>query len=743
MDKASQLSFSTAKQIEKSFKVISGAILAATTAAVGFGLAMMESAIKSGAELEKMSKITGASVEGLQVLKKAAAGVGVEFEGVEKGMTKLAKAMVASNPADQADTFTRLGLSVRDASGQFKASDTMMLEVAGRLSQMSDGTERAALAQKLMGKAGAENIPVLLRLASSYQSIKDQMIAQGTMFSASDTKAAEDFERQLKQLSATGSKVGIILAKEFLPILTAVADAMLENQKNSGLVQDIAVTLATTFKVLGSVALGVIETFTEWGINIKGLGATFYSLLPAIEAVGMAMTGDFAGAAAMVPEARAGIENIGDIWEDVDRQILASATKTNLAMNKLWGTGDYGVHLELTTKGGNPEDVNKKNKEKAIESMIAKLREQVETFGQSAAAIELYKAKTDGANASQLALISTLSKQLAIMKESQGNAALIASVQKQTNDLGKDAMQLEMEKLKNEEAWHPLQMERLRTALLENQAKKDAIAAEAELKTVTDALNAAQLTTLSQATLGTAAYDAWTAKMVAADQALNQQAAAVRAGLITPMEELTARIESLGVLLDANKISWETYWAAIGQAQHKYEQEMDKLNPQSKEFIQNMNLLAKSVADGFTNAIVNGKGFSGVLQGLVKDLAKLAIQAKITQPLLAWLKGGGGSGLIAGIGHIFGFAEGGDYAAGVPRIVGENGPELDIPSHSGTIVPNGGVLRGGGGNTIYLDARGTDAATVYMNVARAIAQSSQSTALGSIMATAEIQLRRA
>jgi|GEM_PF-3113696 hypothetical protein len=71
------------------------------------------------------------------------------------------------------------------------------------------------------------------------------------------------------------------------------------------------------------------------------------------------------------------------------------------------------------------------------------------------------------------------------------------------------------------------------------------------------------------------------------------------------------------------------------------------------------------------------------------------------------------------------FAAGGQYAANMPRIVGEDGPELDIPDHSGTIVPKSGwgqfatpallpasTGRGGGGATstivhthIYLDGR--------------------------------------
>lgn len=51
-------------------------------------------------------------------------------------------------------------------------------------------------------------------------------------------------------------------------------------------------------------------------------------------------------------------------------------------------------------------------------------------------------------------------------------------------------------------------------------------------------------------------------------------------------------------------------------------------------------------------------------------------------------------------GKIVPLADGGHYSAGVPRIVGEKGPEIDVPSSSGTIIPNHAISSGGGGSTV-------------------------------------------
>lgn len=59
-------------------------------------------------------------------------------------------------------------------------------------------------------------------------------------------------------------------------------------------------------------------------------------------------------------------------------------------------------------------------------------------------------------------------------------------------------------------------------------------------------------------------------------------------------------------------------------------------------------------------------------------------------------------GALSSIGRIFGFAGGGSVSGGVPIIVGERGPELFVPSGSGSIISNN-RLRGGGGITINVN----------------------------------------
>jgi hypothetical protein len=116
----------------------------------------------------------------------------------------------------------------------------------------------------------------------------------------------------------------------------------------------------------------------------------------------------------------------------------------------------------------------------------------------------------------------------------------------------------------------------------------------------------------------------------------------------------------------------------------------------------------KSIADTMKDAFTSG--FMSIIDGTksakdaFRDMAR-SIIAKLYEVLVVQrLVGsfdaatGTGTGLVGMIMGAFGGfrANGGPVSGGTPYIVGERGPELFVPSRSGTIVPNGA----GGGVTV-------------------------------------------
>jgi len=116
--------------------------------------------------------------------------------------------------------------------------------------------------------------------------------------------------------------------------------------------------------------------------------------------------------------------------------------------------------------------------------------------------------------------------------------------------------------------------------------------------------------------------------------------------------------------------------------------EEEKINALMKEQNRLFDDAGQILATGFEDAILSGQKLSEVLRAIGQDLVRLVFSNMITQPL------------AKGIGTFLSGmrAEGGPVNAGGAYVVGEKGPELFVPSSSGSIVPNGAMGSSGGGS---------------------------------------------
>jgi lambda family phage tail tape measure protein len=131
-------------------------------------------------------------------------------------------------------------------------------------------------------------------------------------------------------------------------------------------------------------------------------------------------------------------------------------------------------------------------------------------------------------------------------------------------------------------------------------------------------------------------------------------------------------------------------------------------------FIGNMN----SALDKFVDT---GKfSFSDFANSIIRDMIKIQLRAQAMQ--LFNMAGnsifggalGGVFGSSSGVGQAYGggtpgavsltgHANGGTVAGGSPYMIGERGPELFVPSASGTVIPTNNLasaMAGGGGQTV-------------------------------------------
>src|SRR6266404_3715291 len=204
--------------------------------AVGEGFTLLkehiEGAIEAAASLEKLSQRTGATVEGLANLSATAKLTNTDNDQLAVGLQKLSKSMIDAANGGQKTTaaFQAIGISTKDLIGQ--KPDEVFRLIAQRLNEYQDGAEKVALAQLLMGKSGANMLPLLHDLAEGGE-IQSRVTAE-------QAKQAEEFEKNLKRLSVTFHENANALVQQFLPALSALSENMLAAQRaGAGLLQTL------------------------------------------------------------------------------------------------------------------------------------------------------------------------------------------------------------------------------------------------------------------------------------------------------------------------------------------------------------------------------------------------------------------------------------------------------------------------------------------------------------------------
>ena len=117
-----------------------------------------------------------------------------------------------------------------------------------------------------------------------------------------------------------------------------------------------------------------------------------------------------------------------------------------------------------------------------------------------------------------------------------------------------------------------------------------------------------------------------------------------------------------------------------------------ELIPLLQERYQLERQIGDAVASSFQSAVFEGGKFSDMLRNLIQQVLQLIFYQQITRRLASYIStamiGNPLAGTVIGETVTKGFALGGNVERGKPILVGERGPEMFVPSSSGSIVPN-------------------------------------------------------
>ena len=214
----------------KGIGVAMGAALAAIgTAAVGAGKALVDMSVNSAAyadEILTASTVTGMSTDSLQAYKYAAELVDVSLDTLTGSMARNVRSMSSARKGtgEVADAYRRLGVSVTDASGNLRDSETVYWETIDALGKVSNETERDALAMQIFGKSAQELNPLIAQGSVGIAELTEEAKRMGAVMSEDSLNALGKFDDSIQRLKAGSVAAKNMLGTVLLPQLQILAD---------------------------------------------------------------------------------------------------------------------------------------------------------------------------------------------------------------------------------------------------------------------------------------------------------------------------------------------------------------------------------------------------------------------------------------------------------------------------------------------------------------------------------------
>lgn len=170
-------------------------------------------ALDYASSLGEVSQQLGITAEDLQIYRYAATQVGLSQEELDGGLSKLTRTLgdAQLGGKQSAAVFSALGVSIRDASGNFRTTSQIMPELIAAISSISDPARRAAIEVELFGRSGQKLDTLLAGGTAAMANMRKEAQASGMVLSddlvQSADAAADSVAKLKKQLEVNVARV--------------------------------------------------------------------------------------------------------------------------------------------------------------------------------------------------------------------------------------------------------------------------------------------------------------------------------------------------------------------------------------------------------------------------------------------------------------------------------------------------------------------------------------------------------
>ena len=330
--------------------------LVGAAAGLAAGKAVSATAEMTEAAMD-LGRVLGTSTNEAQRWRIALQDVGAQqsdLEGAAKGMARQLK----ENEAE----LNAMGLVTRDAAGNLRPMNELLVEGLDILNQHKQGADRALASQQLFGRGVDASSKLLLINKDTIEDATKTMEDLGLEVGANAVAAWKEYDAATDRAGFSMRGLGNTVGRILMPIITDLVNAF-----NAAMPAAITVAkgalggLATAFHALKNGVIVVWEVINAFVITVAE------PIRALAEAIARAVTGDFKGAAAAVDGVGSTIVRA---WGNAMDRIAESSQRTRDRIAAIWSDDNApGVpEGERGTKTYKPPSDGKKDKTAKKES---------------------------------------------------------------------------------------------------------------------------------------------------------------------------------------------------------------------------------------------------------------------------------------------------------------------------------------------------------------------------------------
>jgi hypothetical protein len=232
--------------LKRSFNDLGGAIgrvgrnVGLAGAAIAGAAAGITAFAKNGADAaaaqDDQAKALGINIREYGRLQFAAEQSGVEQELFARSLTRLNVQLgaAADGNAAAADRFADLGVNIRDASGNLRSTEDILLDLSDAFRRLPAGAERSALAIEFFGRTGGDFLLFLDQGSDLIRRLADDGEQLGAVFTEQQAAVGgllgEALDRLTRARQALSNQLGLVFAPIVTEAALALSDAIARNR---------------------------------------------------------------------------------------------------------------------------------------------------------------------------------------------------------------------------------------------------------------------------------------------------------------------------------------------------------------------------------------------------------------------------------------------------------------------------------------------------------------------------------